>query len=435
MAYRLCQQDYADSENTWEPEENLQDCPEYIEAFEESQGVKTKVQKKPASKVGTKKAEEEKSSLESKKSKTSGRSRPNEKLDSRSSKRTSESKSEKDDVEEQKSKSLDSRSSKRMPEPKPDKDDLEEKKRKFLESDDSFCSVGTPESSAKKPESPRLRTSPRSKRNFSNSDNLDSDGDDSELSSQAKRRRTNKVIDEKPDISDVVESKHASDEDEGDHDEDEEPEYIVERVVDKRVKAKGKIEYLLKWKGFDDADNTWEPADNLECVELIEEFEKKAKAGGKDAKNAVARSTKKRTATSSSKHEDNSAANVAQNSDADLKDEDESGAKVDKNSDADLNGEDKSTANVDKNSDVDLNADEANMSNTATELSTSPEDLRTDLEAESIVGAARDNGKLMFRIKWKGCQEMDLVDSDKAKQDWPHAVIEYYEKLVRWEIV
>ncbi|XP_046447724.1 chromobox protein homolog 1-like [Daphnia pulex] len=52
--------------------------------------------------------------------------------------------------------------------------------------------------------------------------------------------------------------------------------YVVEKVVDER-KMKGTTQYLLKWKGYDDSDNTWEEEENMNCPELIAEFENQPK--------------------------------------------------------------------------------------------------------------------------------------------------------------
>ena len=53
-----------------------------------------------------------------------------------------------------------------------------------------------------------------------------------------------------------------------------EAEFEVESVVSKRDTEEGKVEYLVKWKGYDVSDNTWEPVENLESSqELVNEFE------------------------------------------------------------------------------------------------------------------------------------------------------------------
>lgn len=37
------------------------------------------------------------------------------------------------------------------------------------------------------------------------------------------------------------------------------------------------VQYLIKWEGYSEADSTWEPASNLDCDELVNEFEAKHK--------------------------------------------------------------------------------------------------------------------------------------------------------------
>lgn len=64
--------------------------------------------------------------------------------------------------------------------------------------------------------------------------------------------------------------------DDDDSDGDNEKEWEVERIVNQR-KAKGKKEYLIRWKGCKSSDDTWEPEDGINCPELINAFLKKNK--------------------------------------------------------------------------------------------------------------------------------------------------------------
>ena len=49
-------------------------------------------------------------------------------------------------------------------------------------------------------------------------------------------------------------------------------EYAVESILERNVYSTDKVEYRVKWKGFSDTENTWEPANNLYCFDLIKTF-------------------------------------------------------------------------------------------------------------------------------------------------------------------
>lgn len=146
-------------------------------------------------------------------------------------------------------------------------------------------------------------------------------------------------------------------------------EYIVESILEKRIKF-GKVEYFLKWKGFSDSENTWEPVENLDCPELIEAFE----------------------------------VQLAENSSPKRK------------SELDQNLNKKKKINT-----IDINEKEMQ-----------PRGFERNLIAEKILGATDSKGELMFLMKWKNSGEADLVPSRIANAKCPQVVIKFYEERLMW---
>jgi len=174
--------------------------------------------------------------------------------------------------------------------------------------------------------------------------------------------------------------------------EEEEEEYVVETVLRHRTTRKGTIEYLLKWKGFSQDDNTWEPAENLNCPELIEAYHKEKE---KKKKTATAAATK----TSEAEPKTNGVSVDVEEKKKKKRSVDESVAPSKKKKKSEkrlLTGFDKG------------------------------------MEAEEILGATETSGEVHFLIKWKGVNDAELVPSKIANVKIPQMVIAFYEARLTW---
>lgn len=128
----------------------------------------------------------------------------------------------------------------------------------------------------------------------------------------------------------------------------------------------------MKWKGYGNDDNTWEPEENLDCPELIAEFEDNDKK-----RLASIEQTKKRKA--------------------------------------------QEVAETTKTTPV-----------PAKKKSERKEGFDRGLVPEKIIGATDTSGELMFLMKWKDSDEADLVQAKLANVKCPQVVISFYEERLTW---
>ena len=213
--------------------------------------------------------------------------------------------------------------------------------------------------------------------------------------------------------------------------EEEEEEYSVEKVIDKRTGKNGKVEYLLKWKGYGDEDNTWEPSEvlistllpnhkhsiefclqttsfnifqNLDCQDLIETFEKKYKEK-QAAKKSGAGGPEKRKGAGGASGE---------------------GKKK--------KGDDERPRGFDRGLDPEriIGATDSSGKSTLEIPMRSLKNIKVDKRPFLLIVLLSLSGELMFLIKWKGSDEADLVPAREANVKCPQTVIKFYEERLTW---
>ncbi|XP_065216939.1 chromobox protein homolog 1-like [Planococcus citri] len=155
-----------------------------------------------------------------------------------------------------------------------------------------------------------------------------------------------------------------------------ENEYIVEKVIDKRILPNGTSEYYIKWKDWPSTTNTWEPEQHLSnCMDLIYEYERERKHR-RPAKKA--RISMKKTA-----------------------------------------------------SPTQSNSSSPEYSPNVSYVLPRVNGFERGLVPERIVGAT-DSGGLTFLMKWEGQDTLELVRSPIARIYSPQLVIQFYERHITW---
>lgn len=192
-----------------------------------------------------------------------------------------------------------------------------------------------------------------------------------------------------------------------------EEEYVVEKIVDRRDR-KGKIEYLLKWKGYDSSANTWEPKENLECPELIKAYEDTRVPTVK--KEVPKEKTKEKEKKKSSKPSGTGSSSGSSKKKADSEGDD--GSDDDKDDTASTKSNKSKTAAADN----DAAASDDGMNG-----------FEKGYQPEKILGATEANNELLFLIQWKDKDKAQLVSSKEARKHCPQLVIDFYEERLIWQ--
>lgn len=177
----------------------------------------------------------------------------------------------------------------------------------------------------------------------------------------------------------------------------------------------------MKWKGYGDDDNTWEPEDNLDCPDLIQAFEQARKS--KEERKSGPSSRKRKVSLDSDDSDKEKEKEKEKESKTEKKKEEKSSKKAKK--------DDKEKDKKEDNNKKDTTEKESKKSDKKKEEK-KLEGFERELEPERIIGASDTSGQLMFLMKWKGTDDADLVPAAEANKKCPQIVIKFYEERLTW---
>ncbi|CAG2175691.1 unnamed protein product [Oppiella nova] len=241
-------------------------------------------------------------------------------------------------------------------------------------------------------------------------------------------------------------------------------EYLVERLLDKRV-VRGCPLYLIKWQGFSDAVNTWEPINNLlpGCHHLIRAFEANHSHDTQEATQHISQDIlqedTQETHDSDATEVDSDFINdsdishelsTLQLADGLTGDDNTGGADIDGNgitqsdtSDPQSTGDGVNTGAEESGVALDTSASTLASTSTATTGAIASEETPayvarsewpTDLIPERVIGVNRDSDlELWHFIEWRNSSEVSVMPSRVSNKCCPQLVIKFYENRVLYK--
>ncbi|XP_063729249.1 chromobox protein homolog 3-like [Symsagittifera roscoffensis] len=242
----------------------------------------------------------------------------------------------------------------------------------------------------------------------------------------------------------------------------------VESILDKKF-VNGEARYLLRWKGYDSSEDTWEPVEHLGCPALLEEFNRnwEKQQAGKSPEDDLTMSTNeiqtdKPKVKRPRKHKYQE---LQHDKNAGSDDDDfPTQVPVSKQSMDGCVTEEPISNSVFSNESAAVSTNKPNQvpekvvktepkifldsDDTASEPCSSQRDVQEvnvdqtrkepigfarGCEPDCILGATEAGGSLKFLMKWKNCSKVDLVSSEEANEKCPKTVIAFYVKHLTWK--